>query len=102
MKIYHATDKKNLPGIERGGLRADMASGKMPAVWGVHRDAMDDAVLHAANKRRVAIKDIVILELTVPDSWVKRFSRPGYFYVKRDVCPERIRVYGRLSLVRAK
>lgn len=102
MKLLHATDRKNVPGILRLGLLAGMAAGRMPAVWGVPTGHVEDAIAHAVAKRRVRIRDVVVIEFDVPSGWVKRFSRPGYYYVRRDVPPDRCRVYGRLSLVRAE
>lgn len=100
MKLLHATDRRNLPGIRRAGLLASLASGRMQAVWGVHTKYQDAAILHAATKRGVPLKDIVVLVLDVPSGWVKKFSHPGFYYVPRDVPAERIKVYGRVNIVK--
>lgn len=98
MKIYHATHRDNVTGCLRAGMKADLATGRTPAVWGCTRQFIEAAVLHAANKRKVRLRDIVVLELDVPRKWVKRFCVPGMVYVPCDVPRERVSVYARVYL----
>lgn len=100
MRLRHATHVQNLPGIMRGGLLAHLASGRMPAVWGVLPSQTEYAILHCCTKRGVRIRDVVVLEFSCPRKWAKRFALPGCYYIPRDIPPERIRVVGRVRVVK--
>ena len=99
MRLRHATLVKNLPGILRAGLLCSKSQGKRPVVWlGCPAKSLW-AAAHVVRRHGGRIEQVVILEIDVPRSWLRR-SKRGLWYCPRDVPPERIRgvlTFGELS-----
>jgi hypothetical protein len=99
MRLRHATLCKNLSGILRAGLLCSKSKGKLPVVW-LHSPAQTLWGAHHTIRRHGGrVEQVVILEVTVPRSWLRR-SKKGLWYCVRDVPAERIRgviTFGELS-----
>jgi hypothetical protein len=90
MLLRHATPRKNLPSIKRLGLLTAKSKGRLPAVW-LHAPARSAwATLHVVRRHGGRVEQIVIFEIDLPRSWLRR-SRKGIWYVRRDVPPARFR-----------
>ena len=87
MKLRHATPSRNFASIKRRGLLTAKSKGKLPVVWLHAASRSPWAVLHTM--RRHSCKDVIIIELSVPRSWLMR-SKAGLWYANRDVPPGRI------------
>lgn len=91
MKLYHATTRQHLSSIQKNGLRvacADAAA-KIKAVW-LHTASQSPwAVVHTIRKHNAALADVVVIEVTVPRSQLRRF-RTGLWYVQGDVSPKQL------------
>jgi hypothetical protein len=88
--VRHATLARNLPGIIKAGLLASKSQGKRPLVWLCGRARTAWAALHVVKRHGGRVESVVILEIDVPQSWLRR-SKKGLWYCPRDVPPERIR-----------
>jgi hypothetical protein len=99
MRVRHATLARLLPSILRGGLLCSKSQGKKPVVW-LHSPALTLWGCHHTVRRHGGrVEQVVILEVTVPRSWLRR-SKKGLWYCVRDVPPDRIRgiiTFGELS-----
>jgi hypothetical protein len=90
MLLRHATPRRNLPGIKRAGLLTAKSQGRLPAVW-LHAPARSAwAALHVVRRHGGRVENVVILEIDVPRSWLRR-SRKGIWFTRRDVPPARFR-----------
>ena len=88
MLLRHATTLRYIPSIERGGLLCSKSQGRMPVVW-LHSPAASSwAVLHTIKRHGGKVEGVVLIEVEVPRSWLRR-SRRGLWYSKRDIPPER-------------
>ena len=87
MKLRHATPSRNLASIRKRGLLTAKSKGKLPVVWLHAASRSPWAVLHTM--RRHSCKDVIIIELDDPRSWLMR-SKAGLWYTNRDVPPGRI------------
>ena len=95
MIIYHVTNKCNLKSIMSTGLDPAYAVNKREAVWGVSHSLIGWAISHTLAKPRDAestTNDLVILQVNVPRSWVKKYRRRIY-YVPRLIQPGRIEIF---------
>jgi hypothetical protein len=90
MLLRHATLARNLNSILRGGLLCSHSQGKLPVVWACSPARSWWAVLHVIKRHGGWIESVVVLELDVPRSWLRR-SKKGLWYCPRDVPPDRIR-----------
>jgi hypothetical protein len=89
MLLRHATPRRNLESIRRHGLLLSKSKTKRPAVW-LHTPGKSGwAVLHTVGRHGGRADSIVILELHVPRSWLRR-SRRGLWWCPCDIPPERI------------
>jgi hypothetical protein len=79
MRIYHATQKTNLPSIRKHGVSVDHAAGKMKAVWGVQKGMLYWAIFHAIRRHGGLAETMVVIELDVPDDTISRF-KGGLWY----------------------
>ena len=91
MIVYHATHRRNVPGILKHGLLVSLHQLKTPAVWVYARGDHSWAIVHMLTRHGAGVEDVVILSLRVPDSWLVHSHRPRLFAVKRDIPPHRIR-----------
>jgi hypothetical protein len=63
---------------------------RLPAVW-LHAPARSVwAALHVVRRHGGGVENVVILEIDVPRSWLKR-NRKGVWYTRRDVPQARFR-----------
>jgi hypothetical protein len=90
MLLRHATLARNLASICRVGLLTSKSQGKLPAVWLHSPSCSAWAGWHTVRRHGGRIEGVVILEINVPRSWLRR-SKPGLWYCLRDIPPERIR-----------
>jgi hypothetical protein len=75
------------------------SQGKLPVVWLGSAAKSLWAAAHVVRRHGGRIEAVVILEIDVPRSWLRR-SKRGLWYCPRDVPPERIRgvlTFGELS-----
>ncbi len=92
MLLRHATLRKNLPSIGRHGLLCSKSQGRLPVVW-LHSPGKSSwAVLHTIKRHGGRAEGVVIVEVNVPRSWLRR-SRKRLWYCGRDIPPGR---FGRL------
>ena len=92
MRLRHATPRKNLPSIWQHGLLCSKSQGGLPVVW-VHAPSKSAwAALHTVKRHGGRVEGVVILEVEIPRSWLRR-SRKGLRYCGRDIAPDR---FGRL------
>jgi len=90
MLMRHATLKRNLASIRRLGLLTAKSQGKRKVVW-LHTACKSEwAALHTVKRHGGRVENVVILEIDVPRSWLRRSQR-GLRYSLRDVPPQRIR-----------
>jgi hypothetical protein len=90
MLIRHATPRKNLSSIRKGGLLTSKSKGKLPAVWLHAMGKTPWAILHVAKRHKARAESVIVLEISVPRRWLRR-ARRGLWYCLRDVPPSRIR-----------
>lgn len=91
MKLYHATTADRAKRIRTEGLRVACAdpAAKIKGCWMTSASARPWAVLHTIRKHHASLEDVVVLEITVPRSWLTRF-RTGLWYASRDIPADRI------------
>lgn len=89
MIVYHTTPLRNLSSIIADGLLVAKSKGKTKAVWVHTRGRSEWAFLHVCSRKRVSIRRICRLQLSVPRNWCRR-SRNGLWKVLRDVPGNRI------------
>ena len=91
MRLRHATLARHLPGVLRNGLLCSKSKGKLPAIWFTSPGKSSWATLHVVKRHGGRVESVVILEVDVPRSWLRRSARKRLWYTLRDVGPERIR-----------
>jgi len=85
----HATLRQYLPRILAEGLDPASATGKQPLVW-LHTPTRTPwAITHTIKRHRVAQSEVVILDVQVPRSWLRRAWR-GLWTCSRVIPPERL------------
>jgi hypothetical protein len=88
--LRHATLIRNLPNIERHGLLCEKSQGKKAVVW-LHAASYSAwSMAHVVRRHGGRIEAVVILEVQIPRSWLRR-SRKGLWYSVRDIPADRIR-----------
>jgi hypothetical protein len=90
MLLRHATLRRNLASIQRGGLLCSMSRGKLPVVWLHSASKSSWATLHTVKRHGGRVEGVVILEVEVPRSWLRR-NRKRLWYCPRDIPPDRFR-----------
>lgn len=96
--MYHATPAENLPSILRRGLLKARSKGRLKAVWAVPAAGIPWACMHVAWKHGVPITDVVVIEMDVPKSWLRRSQR-NLYWMPCDVSPERFGGMSTFALV---
>jgi hypothetical protein len=87
----HATLRQYLPSILAEGLDPARATGKQPLVW-LHTPSRTPwAMTHTMRRHRVDEAAIVILDVQVPRSWLRRAWR-GLWTCPRVIPPARLRL----------
>jgi hypothetical protein len=79
-----------LPGIIKAGLLKSKSLGKLLAVWVCCPAKTAWAALHTVKRHGGRVEEVVILEIDVPRSWLRR-SKKGLWYCPHDIPPDRIR-----------
>ena len=90
MRLRHATPRRNLPAILRQGLLCSKSQGKLPVVWLHSPTATPWAALHCIRRHGGRVEGVVILEVEVPRSWLRR-NRRRLWYSTLDISPDRIK-----------
>jgi hypothetical protein len=89
MLIRHATPRRNIRSIFLSGLLPGLARGKIKAVW-LHASGKTAwAIQHVARRHRVSEEDVVVLEVRVPRSMLRR-NRRGVWYCPHVIHPQQI------------
>jgi hypothetical protein len=99
MLLRHATLARNLPSIIKAGLLTGRSLGKLPAVWLCSAAKTLWAAAHVVRRHGGRIESVVVLEIDVPRSWLRR-SKKGLWYCPDDIPSQRIRgivTFGELS-----
>jgi hypothetical protein len=99
MRLRHATFARNLSTILKAGFLCSNSRGKRPVIWLGSAAKSLWAAAHVVRRHGDCIEGVVILEVDVPRSWLRR-SKKGLWYCPRDVPPGRIRgviTFGELS-----
>jgi RNA:NAD 2'-phosphotransferase (TPT1/KptA family) len=86
VSLRHGTPRRNLGSILRTGLRPDRARGKLKAVWLHTRARTDWAVTHVADRHGYEEEDIIVLEVELPRSAVRRACR-GIWICREVISP---------------
>jgi hypothetical protein len=72
MLLRHATLARNLASICRAGLLTSKSQGKLPAVWLHSPSCSAWAGWHTSRRHGGRIEAVVILEIDLPRSWLRR------------------------------
>jgi hypothetical protein len=89
--LYHATTTSNIDSILLSGLLTRFArkGAKIQGVW-LHAPSKSAwALLHTQGRHSASLEHVLVLEVNVPRSWLKRFQR-GLWYCTQDIPPTRI------------
>src|ERR1700752_889050 len=91
MLLYHATTRRSALAIAHSGILVSWASPKanLKAVWLHSRSLSPWALLHTQKRHRTSLENLVVIEVSIPRSWLKRF-RSGIWYCTRDIPAERL------------
>lgn len=98
--LRHATPRRNVRSILGRGLLPAMAKGKLAAVW-LHVASEKKtawARAHVAKRHRVPVSQVVILEVRVPRSALRR-RKSGIWTTATVILPEAIISTNGLKLV---
>jgi len=90
MKLRHATPIGNIPSILKSGLLCSKSKGKLKVVWAHVPSKSSWAAIHVVKRHGGKIEDVVVLEVDLPRSWLRR-NRRGLWYSTRDVTANRIK-----------
>ena len=87
----HATLRQYLPSILAEGLNPACATGTQALVW-LHTPSRTPwAITHTMQRHHVARSEVVVVEVHVPRSWLRRAWR-GLWTCPRVIPPERLGV----------
>lgn len=90
MKIYHITRRENLTSILAGGLDPQRAKGVRKSVWGVTPGHVAWALIHVLSKpwnADAALNDLVVIEINLPRSKVRRYQRKIWYTIGTECVP---------------
>lgn len=92
MLLYHATTRQALQSIKTEGLCVRYADSRkaIRGVWLHTRSNSAWALLHTQRRHGASLEDLVVVEVSVPRSWLRRFQG-GLWYTTKDIPVERIR-----------
>jgi hypothetical protein len=90
MRLRHSTPKRNLRSILRLGLLCSKSRGKLKAVWVHAKGKSTWATIHTVERHGGRVEEVVIVEVEVPRSWLRRHSR-GLWACLEDVPPQRFK-----------
>ena len=87
----HATLRQHLARILVEGLDPARATATPPLVW-LHTPVQTPwAVLHVVRRHRVALTDVILLDVQVPRQWLQHAER-GLWTCDRMIAPARLSV----------
>jgi hypothetical protein len=86
MKLRHATTKSRAKRIEREGFKVAKAdpNAKIKGCWFCSPSNSAWGVLHTIRKHGARLEDVVVIEVEIPRSQLRRFRR-GLWYTGVDV-----------------
>ena len=90
MLLRHATPRRNLLSICGRGLLCSKSKGKLEVVWLHAPTATPWAALHTVKRHGGRVEGVVILEVDVPRSWLRR-NRRRLWFSTLDISPARIK-----------
>ena len=90
MILRHACPERALASIRRGGIDPARSRGKLIACWLHGASRTPWAVVHVEGRHEVRGRQVVVVEVDVPRSWLRRWGR-GLWYCTRVIPPERFR-----------
>src|SRR5258707_803996 len=83
MRFRHATLRQNLETIRPDGLLCSKSQGKRKAVWLHVPSRTAWAMLHVVKRHGGKVEDVVVLEVDVPRSQVRKSTR-GHIPLQHD------------------
>ena len=91
MKLWHATTRQNLDSILTHGLLVAHADpqAKLKGCWMATASNRGWAIIHTIRKHNAQLQDVVVIEVNIPRTQVKRF-RTGLWVSSTDVPPVRL------------
>lgn len=90
MLLRHATPRRNLGTIQQSGLLCSKSQGRLSVVW-LHSPSKSSwATLHTVKRHGGRVEGVVIIEVEVPRSWLRR-NRRKLWYCPRDIPATRLR-----------
>src|SRR5215831_11102746 len=100
--LRHATLARNLESILRDGILTAKSRGALKAVWLHDKGRSEWAALHTVRRHGGRIEDVIVLEVELPKSWLKRHGGnvKGMWRSVRDVPVRffrRVITFGELS-----
>ncbi len=91
MRLLHATSVRKSYTIHTQGLKAGKSKGAAKTVWLVSEGNFAAAVNHAMKRHNLKPDEVIVFEVDVPRSWVRKGRRKGLWHTGgRDVPNERI------------
>ena len=72
MKLYHATLKANLDSIREKGINPEFSQGKERVIWLHTASRIHWAIAHTQKRHGGTLADIIIIEVSIPRSRIKR------------------------------
>ena len=75
MKLYHTTLKANLDSITENGIDPSFSKGAESVIFLHTRSRTEWAILHIGIRHRCSIDEIIIIEVNVPRSALRRDHR---------------------------
>lgn len=91
MLLYHATTRQALQSIRTEGLCVRYAAldKRIQGIW-LHTPSKSAwALLHTQRRHHASLGDLVVIAVSVPRSWLRRFQK-GLWYSTIDISQERI------------
>lgn len=95
MRLYHATPARNLDSIQAVGLDPNRSRGAKKEVWLHTASRREWAILHTTQRHNCEVSEVVIIEVEVPRSRLRRRWR-GLWTI-----PEPITEYQSITNARA-
>lgn len=92
MMLRHATPRCNLASIRRTGVDPARSQGRLRACWWHEADATPWAVLHTIRRHGGRVEDVVVIEVDVPERWLRRHASGLWYCLESVKIPRRVRV----------
>ena len=92
--LYHWTHRDNVPSIMREGLRPDLATGSMKAVWMVPALYRSHAAFWCCARHGWHVSDLVLLKIDVSKIRPTKRSGEWHLYTKWVVSPSALSKVG--------